>query len=98
MSEHTPGPWTIRVDPLTHEPEPIVVAENGLLCSIAAPTLKGDRLADANLISAAPDLLEACRYALMTIETRLKHRKDLFTDDEINVLRKAIRKAEGGQE
>ena len=46
-------------------------------------------------VDAAPDLLDACEYALLHIDVRLKDRMDLFTADERNVLRKAIAKARG---
>jgi hypothetical protein len=48
-----------------------------------------------NLLGAAPELLDACEYALFHIDVRLKDRMDLFTADERNVLRKAIAKAKG---
>jgi hypothetical protein len=86
-NRYTPGPW--KVDTTWG----LVMHGKEEICAIHS----GNK-ANQSLLAAAPDLLDACRYALMTIETRLKHRKDLFTDDEINVLRKAIRKAEGGQE
>lgn len=49
------------------------------------------------LARVAPFLLEACKFALFTIEHRegLRNRKDLFTDDERDKLRDAIRLAEG---
>ncbi len=49
------------------------------------------------LEKAAPALLKACKFALLTIEFRegLRNRKDLFTDDERDILRYAIRAAEG---
>jgi hypothetical protein len=53
----------------------------------------GRMMADtAQLIAAAPALLEALEFALLTIEHRdgLKHRMDLFTADERAKLRAAI--------
>ena len=49
------------------------------------------------LEKAAPALLKACQFALLTIEFRegLRNRKDLFTDDERDILRFAMRAAEG---
>jgi len=50
MSAHTPGPWCYATSELT--PDRISVYANGPLCYV-------DKLADARLIAAAPDLLAA---------------------------------------
>ena len=67
MTQHTPGPWTL------HRYPGHVEATNGLACcshnsviantlghSCNAPELKAEQEANAQLIAAAPDLLEVC--------------------------------------
>lgn len=59
MSEHTPGPWTIFAD--KGAAVCILPAERpGEVCSFEG---RGgpEREADARLIAAAPELLEACK-------------------------------------
>ncbi len=58
MSGHTPGPWTVngvggRYKPLAR------LIQHGTLISIQAR--RGDEIADARLIAAAPDLLALLR-------------------------------------
>lgn len=67
MSEHTPGPWTAE----PQDPEgPLAMVEGTLIVAMRAPV--GERVvaecgsptrmeADARLIAAAPDLLEAAK-------------------------------------
>ena len=88
MSKHTPGPWKID-----GESDRVIVAHDG---ETLAQTyfVYGDRdrqypqsIANARLIAAAPDLLEACRFALSIIG----HPDDAGT----NAIADAIAKAEG---
>ena len=70
MIEHTPGPWKPYEDgPLT-----IVTAEGDTIAGVYDGTLPWNKTnvslpgeANARLIAAAPDLLEACEVALETI-------------------------------
>ena len=96
MSEakHTPGPWQsgesddfgpigITAGPFDMPPLP-----NGIWVQVAKVNRHGEQtMANAKLIAAAPDLLEACRRAL-----------DYIADDvtERDILAAAIRKATGG--
>jgi hypothetical protein len=58
MGKHTPGPWVIKgQDIMGNEP-------NGFICSWSG------RSADARLIAAAPDLLDACREFVRKVECR----------------------------
>ena len=73
MTTHTPGPWTIRTDSRTdidrtvfaHTPihnNPVAIARvygEGVMASPDA-----EKIANARLIAAAPDLLAACQRAL----------------------------------
>lgn len=87
MSAHTPGPWTIY--PETDGTDICAVDYTpGLPIRqiIARPDRGANWIANARLIAAAPELLEACRKALYALKGR-EH--DQF-------LRDAIAKATGG--
>jgi hypothetical protein len=89
MSKHTPGPWTANKPTQSNgraevHAGPMLVAQafNWLLDA------EGDEQcwADARLIAAAPDLLEALKAVV-----RVADRKT----DEFDAARAAIKKAEG---
>ena len=88
-SEHTPGPWRIDDDPYH-----IIAAYNGDWSDFwSVATATGDcgpgksrTAANARLISAAPDLLEALEVALPFIRT---------SDAVLQLARAAIAKARG---
>ena len=87
---HTPGPWTLED-----------VMGNGLR-DICGPDVPGEgspnllahafRKSDAHLISAAPDLLEACRDVLIYFTD---FERGLIETQLHETLTKAIAKAEG---
>ncbi len=93
MSKHTSGPWETNgvsvFDPI------------GL--HIADSKYPGfQRQGNAHLIAAAPELLEACKYAERIIEVARKyfpksiHNSDTFSlENACATIGKAIRKAEG---
>jgi hypothetical protein len=73
MSGHTPGPWTVhgRDEGPTR---PIIVGCPGVgplhrLAAVYQPTNKAKHSAEANarLIAAAPDLLDALQFAAMAL-------------------------------
>lgn len=97
MAEHTPGPWSLAV---SADRTPLVVAP-GRSTGVAIIPFQRDEVcrqarieetgANARLIAAAPELLEAARAAL----------DDLISDGHAHyrvaeVLRAAIAKATGG--
>lgn len=55
----------------------------------------GEAEANANLIAAAPDLLEACRSALKVIEENIPVTAKVSVAGIARILRAAIAKAEG---
>ena len=65
MNKHTPGPWT-------HEGQGDItgIEDNGFgrgpvdVCSVYLRAVEGRHEANARLIAAAPDLLEALEYCL----------------------------------
>ena len=84
MSTHTPGPWGVECDKFIATPDAIVIAElnDGLRGEYPK---SGHFNANAQLIAAAPELLEACKYLIHLIgEEHVPG--NLFT---------VIRKAEG---
>ena len=94
MGKHTKGPWYFTVS----NEEGLVFSDNCGFCIV--PHQKGytpdEQLANAKLIAAAPDLLEACKEMLSVLEqidfTELPIEYDscYWTDWE-----QAIRKATG---
>ncbi len=91
--EHTKGPWEC----LSAE-----FGEEGTIKFEVKMTEQVICKADANLIAAAPDLLEACKWLLFHAENgrrwkTVAHRGLDFTDDEFEGrLKTVITKAEGG--
>lgn len=87
MTKHTPGPWNVYRDGIIEDDLYIDCGANTLLCKVFA-NASLNVASDAQLIAAAPELLEAAKRALpalMHSEPRIA--KALF---------EAIRKAEGG--
>lgn len=80
--KHTPGPWTYR-EGMISGGNKIKIAE---MDQCHMPNI--EHYANAALIAAAPELLEACKKAIIAIEER-----ELTV--AIAFLEAAIRKAEG---
>lgn len=95
--KHTPGPWQEVTDddgnewvvPKGHTPNDMHTYFIGDLESTCS-----ECHANAHLIAAAPDLLEACKAALECLEI-LDDDVDYLSRDEVRQLRAAIKKAEG---
>lgn len=90
-AQHTPGPWRIVRD----EDGCFEIAdENGLLINKTVARGGTTNRANARLIAAAPDLLEACESALIALTNPGSEnwRQTALTD-----IRAAIAKAEGRQ-
>lgn len=84
--DHAPGPWFVR-------DLEVVTANNVFVASVEGELRTPEDEANARLISASPDLLQACRCALADLEG-----SDYPTDSErltMEDLRAAIAKAEG---
>jgi hypothetical protein len=92
MSAHTPGPWSVSWDcnGLAH----VGMGPNCTVSRVMAPPA-GDQEANARLIAAAPELLEALRHLLHNIEATGK-RIDLGFAPR--AAREAIAKATGANE
>ena len=104
-TEHTPGPWEINKMTATYK-IPIYGPHDTWICSMDAGIDAHTAQANARLIAAAPDLLEACKNLLRQFERFAKITVDQCVLPEYleNVFRKwpevtnaegAIAKAEG---
>ena len=87
--KHTPGPWKIGTPPPNGEQT--VGTDQGLMVAVATTGAGVQTKANASLIAAAPDLLEALK-GLMALSD---HRVDLR--DAAKAARAAIAKATGEQ-
>lgn len=90
MNKHTPGPW--RFDPDNQN-----VYANGMVAQTYGHTHNGEKLANAHLISAAPEMLLWLKNALGTIERGLVDRRWLEGTAGLTIadIREVIAKAEG---
>jgi len=97
---HTPGPWTIK-QATSSAMVSVYAGGFNVACTGSANVEEDNADANARLIAAAPELLEACREALnmlgasrdhCTGERGLVHRIDAAA----KAAHAAIRKAEGG--
>ena len=85
--KHTKGPWAVSSSTLIVNSEAQIVANT---IPVVVPGLDipiKEAIANARLIAAAPELLQACREALIIVE-------DESYTDEIEMLKTAIKKAE----
>lgn len=107
---HTPGPWTAQGEFVDPTPVNAVVASDGDGFHSIARTFGPPAKANARLIAAAPDLLEALKNAqsALALAIRANLSRDLYdSEDEYNAAvrahpvladaRDAIAKAERGQ-
>jgi len=93
--KHTPAPWI--ADNGDSELWGIFQKQdcNGIayLCEPNGELLRENEAeANAHLIAAAPELLEACKQALRTLEAR---GVDIYSDPRYLLVKQAIAKAEG---
>ena len=92
--KHTPGPWTTKVWQLDVG-ETIKDLRFFYEVNDGAQGLE-ERHANARLIAAAPELLEACKYLTKEIDlSKLNIKKDFSLINAHAAALKAIRKAEG---
>lgn len=83
-NNYTPGPWTVDSDNV----KAYIVSETGYRIANITLGTSIDRdftLENANLIAAAPDLLNACEACLL--------REDILDSELGNILKSAISKA-----
>lgn len=87
MSKHTPGPWRTSYD--RRERKHSVVGDGMWFAKISWTVISDRNEADAKLIAAAPDLLDALKAAVAQLE---RHGFDGLSSGA----NAAISKAEGG--
>lgn len=102
--KHTPGPWRIDynqgdiwIGPHINGGPEVLTVVNMPTRAYAGPALQA-RIADARLIAAAPDLVEALKAATATCQTFLDDCgdvRDFTTQADINDWEEIISKAEG---
>lgn len=87
-SKHTPGPWRTVTDDINHW-----VEVNNRIIMVTGPNGQ----ANARLIAAAPDLLEALRYAAEVLQPHLQYddEGDSAEREAFDQAMEAIKKAEG---
>jgi len=103
MSKHTPGPWKIRND-ITKDT--LICSENKtIICGIHQKNLNilSETKANAQLIAAAPDMLETLKQSYEMIDTLAgmsswEARSQDEIDEVMNQMLNAINKAEGDGE
>lgn len=105
MAKHTPGPWKLHPDYPnqvfdSHADAPNVRYNlNNLICDCATlgdPDKSKAQIANARLIAAAPELLQACKMALSLIGTDAESANGCPRPEELAIdLRAVIAKAEG---
>jgi hypothetical protein len=101
QAEHTPGPWELdEIDPSGLMKPIFVESGDATICAMAAflePNSHVDpkeAMANAQLIAAAPDLLQAAREAMRTLRVVGDyHGWSEPVEREYNSLKKAIAKA-----
>ncbi len=98
-AKHTEGPWEVFTP---ESPEviyeggdnPHSIRSNDKSIAIVSQQGGGDSLANAKLISAAPELLEACKEAMLWAKTPQNHGGNPYGHKFIEIIVKAIQKAE----
>jgi len=105
MSNHTPGPWTLGETDRNEQPT-VVALDGGVLVAVCAheciTSLIPEAIANARLIAAAPDLLEALKAIIAELR-RVRDVKpeqwDALVDPGLcnawDAIRSAVTKAEG---
>lgn len=90
MSGHTPGEWKLSAPPVADNGNPWTVRDTDGFAIAICPL--PPREANARLIAAAPDGLEAARFALSVLES---HPIQMSEQMAIELLTAFISKAEG---
>lgn len=97
MTTHTPGPWAASQNSVYWQingPDGAIVGD---VCGTSVWATAEEEAANARLIAAAPELLEACdmaRIVLAGIPCKTKQQRQLL-QDTFDALTKASQKATG---
>lgn len=103
-AKHTPGPWTAVGNVVVHAQG---VGPRYLADCNSVDVPRPQQAANARLIAAAPDLLEACKQSLSSAQYMVRtlngskigkdQQRVLAWRTEARILKKLIAKAEGGE-
>jgi len=97
MSKHTPGPWSINDWPQATTDIAIGAVGAPLIAKVPLRDVSlNEQKANASLIAAAPDLLEALKLAVSALERSDYIMMDDDSFDVVDVAREVIYKATGG--
>jgi hypothetical protein len=90
-SKHTPGPWKAQPrEGIEGQWEVVSACKIGWLIAAAAPDIDGDPdEANARLIAAAPELLEALEHLAAIAGTGLLHRQSLDKQGMVELFEEA---------
>ena len=96
QAKHTPGPWTLEPSCIRggDRSRSLVICGPGRV-SGRSPAEHGEDEANARLIAAAPELLQACREALADLEGYLAEWETDPALETVQELRAVIAKATG---
>ena len=100
--KHTPGPWTVNAWPQRHDEIRIGAVGTPLICAIMVRDVSiNEQKANARLIAAAPELLEALilarRYMLKDYpEEAGPYILPMYMEQDLRRIDAAIAKAKGG--
>lgn len=97
MSNHTPAPWHVKPEGELRMTPWIIDSNDNSICALLSDSRK--RKANANLIAAAPELLEACEQieeiiSWITFENLTEQQIKTVKDID-NIACNAISKAKG---
>lgn len=92
--QHTPGPWIARGQ--RGNRWDVFVVTGTSYRGVASMWFEPEAEANAHLIAAAPEMLEACIKALAAMEDPRRAERDGDCYPIPSILREAIAKAEGG--
>ena len=89
--KHTMGPWYLDFDTVSTEPR----RKGYVLAQVSFGSIDPDEVkANAHLIAAAPELLDACKQAVVRLHD-ISELWKVYSWPTIELLEKAIAKAEG---
>lgn len=97
MSKHTEGPWKLRPYTKAGETEYLIDTGDGWTTAKVYATIPGEDEANARIMTAAPDLLAACEFALRFYQDNFENFPIAY-QSVVDFMESAIRKAEGGQQ
>ncbi len=103
MTKHTPGPWKFSAESIDPEWSVVTTAGGSVIANVND---RHDQPANASLIAAAPDMLEALKEALSHLDENARFLRDIQAHagkvsdafSSADKVRAAIAKAEGKAE